>query len=380
MSVSIDDLPLEIIALILSDLDRASLLSVVRTARTLRPHAERLLYRNIDLRRSSQRGAIAFLNTVIRNPRLGSLVYSFCPDAHYLRRQLKKFNDLIPDAVKSFPNLKTFVIGRQDDFHPEWLKMSSSQVTPFHLQHLSLHLPLGHTSSWDVVKFLLQVLQLQPSLLHIAVSLEDDDGWGSCISESGVTDALEMICPSLNTLEGTNAIIRLLLPKGHIKTLRWKCARQGLEPLRPVTDLETDSRLRDTFFTPRLCEAYGRLEHLTLSNQISLLPILSPYLSSLKTLELITIMIIDNPRPYPKHWDEALFLGAIGGMKHLEVLEVTWVGAALPRHDIDPKVIFATCRNLKRFAIKKRSTAGTVYTADCMQRGTDGSAHYVAQV
>ena len=186
---------------------------------------------------------------------------------------------------------------------------------------------------------------------------------------------METIHPSLNILECTNAIIRLLLPKQCVKSLYWECDRPEDEPLRRVADLEMDLRLRDTFFTPGLCEAYGRLENLVLHRKISLFPILSPYLSSLKTLELIAFMIMDDRDPHSVQYNQALLLQAIGEIKTLEVLEVSWMqDSSIVK--LDPKVIFATCRCLKRFSLNVRDNR-TVYRADSVEKGEDGSSQYI---
>lgn len=380
MSPSIYDLAQELVALILSDLDMRSLSSVLQTAHFLRPHAEYLLYRRVDLREGSasyERNA-AFLTTIIRNPRLGGLVISFHPQIITDRKLHltggRGLTDLLADATPYLPNLETFALSHDHSGFPKCLQWDPSQAPPFQLRRLALHLRWGFSIIDTFLTDLVQLLQRQPNLLYISLRLFIDGFFGS-LPSSEDSGAPETVCPSLAILESTNTGIRLLLPKRRVKSLFWRCERSHQEPLRAFCDLETDSWLRNAFFTPGLCEAYGLLENLTISGQVSLLPILSTFLLALKTLQLLISMPIYPDDVYVTEWNQSLFMRAIGEIRNLEVLEVEWIEDV--RASLDPKEIFSSCRKLMHFGLIEESGARVMYSANCMERGAAGVGYSV---
>ena len=379
MSVSIDELPQEIIALIVSYLPKGSLPAVLRTARFLRPHAERLLYRSVDLHAgpTSQTRTIDFLIKVVRNPRLGSLVSSFYPDVvnyHMALASTGEFVDLLPYAMRFLPNLKTIALG-QGHWIPKCLRWHPTQTPPFQLRRLALRtLHIRDSDVPELGRDVLQLLQKQPDLRHVSLSLP---AYSHPCPFPETPHVLEKICPALEVLEGTNSVIRLLLPKRRVKSLLWECDRPYREPLRSPRSLETDLRLRDDLFTPDLCEAYGRLENLVIYEQMSLLPILSAFLKSLKTLLLSVNAFIDSDDPQSVQSEESLLLGAIGEMENLEVLAITLMGKSDIR--LHHRAVFSASKKLKHFAFFLGGNGQILEKPVFMERGADGAIYPVAR-
>jgi len=379
MSVSIQKLPPEIFPSILSYLDRPSLFAVLTTARFLHPHAEYLLYRRVDFREGpvSNTQTIGFLVSVVQNPRLGSLVSSFYADVVNHQMDIPSTSklsvDLLPYAMKFFPNLKSIALSQfsLNGMIPECLRWPPNQAPPFQLERLALE--IRRPRGFQFAEHLLQLLQHQPALRHLSLIFSMPSIWSDPLLGTTPADP-EDICPSLEMLEGTNSVIQLLLPKRRIKSLFWECTRpyRG-EPLCSA-DLEEDSHFRDSFFTPGLCEAYGHLENLVMYDQIWFIFILSTYLKSLKTLLLSISVTLQSEKP---HWDEGAFLRAVGEMENLEVLVVTF----LQESDVglDPKVVFAASRSLKYFAFTINGRKRSLDRAVFMERRADGAIYPVGQ-
>jgi len=166
-------------------------------------------------------------------------------------------------------------------------------------------------------------------------------------------------------------VIPLLLPNGRVKSLLWDCDRPSQETLCTPADLDTNLRLRDELFTPELCEAYGRLENLVIYDQISLLPVLSMFLSSLKTLLLSTLVPLHNNNQKSAQCDERVFMRAIGEMGNPEALAVTWLEDSEVR--LDPETLFAASRSLRYFAFSVDGEARSFQSRIYMERCADGT-------
>ena len=393
-SAPIETLHQEIVATVVSYLDKPSLLALLRTKRFLRPHAEYQLYRRVDFRpevtkhrwnpylsygrdntrAQIQRSAVDFLLAIVNNRRLGTLVRSFYPgevdeDVIVTGTGVERTVDLLPYAIENdfFPNLKSIAL-----YHPRTIL--GCPKSPCQLERLGIYIqnPIGFPRD------LPDVLQHQPGLRHFSLMFAKSTILVGAFSSSKAP-APKDLCPALEVLEGPNSAIQFLLPNhARIKSLFWECTRpykgEWLDPhgRRPDVALRAvDVDLRDSFFTPELCEAYGRLENLVLSNQIWFLPLLSPYFKSLKTL-LLSIKVAVRSQRAP--WDERLFLRAIGEMKSLEMLVVTWGQDYDPDEKyLDPEVVFgaASKTNLKYFAISVHGR-GSAHVPVFVERQEDG--------
>jgi len=373
--MSIDELPQEIIFLIISYLDNASLLSVIKTARFLRPQAEYALYRRVDIHEGqmSQTRTIDFLIAVVRNPRLGNLVYSFHPhnvNYHMALASTGEFVEILAYGTKFLRNLKTLMLRRLHGGIPQYLHWNFFQIPPFQLQRLLLRFRYtGIQNASTLCRDLLQLLQCHPRLRHLCLYLPVEPSWGDAKLFS------KAFWPSLEVLEGTDAVIPLLLPKGRVKSLLWDCDRPQQTSLRSARDLDTDPCLRNTFFTPELCEAYSRLENLVIYDQITLLPILSKFLSTLKTLLLSVWVPSSRDDQLSSQWDERLFMGAIREMRNLEVLAVTWLRDS--DVGLDHKAVFVASRSLKYFSFVVNGDCQILQSPVYMGRGANGDVYPV---
>ena len=377
--MSLYELPQEIVSLIVWYLDKPSLVAVLRTAHFLRPHAEHLLYHKVDLHTGpmSQTRTINFLIRVVRNPRVGSLVSFFYPELvnyHIALSSTGEFVDLLPYAMRFLPNLKTLAL-RQADEIPKCLRWHPNQDPPFQLERLALRFVLIQ----DLPKCgrdVLRLLQKQPSLRHLCLGLPSYMQWGdhSPMPDAERSDVMKLF-PSLEILEGTNSVVRLLFSKRRVKSLLWECDRPYREPFRLPRELETDSHLRNGFFTPELCKAYSHLEHLVIHEQISLLPILSTFLKSLKTLLLSVGVPIDDEGS--DNADGSPLLRAIVEMGNLEALAITLTGESSIR--LHHYTVFAAAPKLKHFAFLVGGRGQVLQMPVFMERGTDGTIYPVAR-
>jgi len=388
MSTSLDEIPHEILSSIVSYLwkDPKSLLSLLKTARFLHPHAEYHLYHTVDCAGGTSRAqTVRFLKTIELHPRLGSLVTSFYPyiiEHNSPFEQPKEFVDLFLSAMRFMPNLKSLKFVQDRHEVPKALQWGQgvdlSQHLPFQLDRLEVRLewyPFAFWDDWDPQRFaedLLQLLQHQEALRHFSLVLDmDREQGGQAITSLPSEDSLEQwreACSSLEVLEGTNSTMRLLLPNTqNVKALFWQYDSFNAESFRSPNDLDTDHVLREDFFTPSHCEAYGRLENLAIGRQITLLPILSTYLTSLETLVLIA-EVSRLGRPGSDGPEEGLFMQSIGALKQL----VTLVVIQSCDLNLDYEAIFAACGKLQRLSLCELRDGEHCFESVAMERSEDG--------
>ena len=291
--------------------------------------------------------------------------------------------DLLIDAMKFMPNIKSLRLIQDLYEMPRVLRWDSESHAPFQLDRTEVRLerqnyPLGpKLGGWDPQRFewdLLQFLRHQHTLRHFSLILElDDIGTSDRVTTKVDSEQWREACSSLQVLEGRNRTIRLVLPHTQrVKALFWEYDRSYREPLRSPGDLDTDNVLKEDFFTPGHCEAYRRLEHLVLSRQISLLPVLSTFLSSLKTL-LMTIKVspLGASDSDSDRWEEeGSFMRAIGGLTELVMLVI--IQDCSDDLKLDYQRIFATCRKLQRLAIWEGEDGHLSLGPVSMERGRDG--------
>ena len=188
-------------------------------------------------------------------------------------------------------------------------------------------------------------------------------------------------CRSLEVLEGSRTVVRLLLPGATgVKAVFWKFGHHRSEERSWASGWDAAQILEESwgwgdFFTPDLCEAYGRLEHLFIAFQIHMLPVLVPFLTSLKTLVLYIAKCPFFLMNLEKEERKRLLLDTIVQIGNLETLAIIQG----PRLDVDPEpeVVFARCPKLRELvcatcdSIAIRSTDEIV----SMERGADGTVH-----
>lgn len=389
MSAHLEAIPYEILSAIVlysAEFDPYSLFSLIKTSRLLRHHAERHLYRVIDLSDTSIDFTIRFLKTIELYPRIGNLVASFHPDTfkfHGPSKQPKEYVDLFLSATRFMPNLKTLQITQDCHEVPKALQWNHSTQPPFRLDRLRVRFEwtpwaVKDSVSWDPQRFtreLVQLLQHQKALRHFSLVLPTDtEILGRVVPSLSPGESVEEwreACSSLEILEGTNTTVRLALPNTQkVKALFWQCETTGdiPEPFRSPSNLEMDAVLKESFFTPGHLKAYGRLENLVILQQISILPLLSTYLSSLKTLLLISPKS-SLDREESMVGQAELFLQAIGGLTHLTTL-VLMHSRDL---NLDYERIFAACGNLQRLGIWRWKDRKLFPGSISMERGADGS-------
>ena len=384
--ISLDAIPYEILSWIVwySAEDPESLFSLIETSRFLRHHAERYLYRTIDLSSGTLDVTLRFLKSIQLHPRIGSLVTSFHPyTVEYGNHgePPEEYINLLMNAATFMPNLKTLIIVQNRYEVPKALQWDQNAQPPFQLDRLGVQLdrtPSTWTAwhVWDPLKFrkeLVQLLRCQKTLRHFSfVQDKDRKRGGQVIPGLSPEESVEewrKACSFLEVLEGTNTTVRLLLPNTQkVKALFWHYDRRGTEPLRSPSYLETDPNLEEHFFTPGHREAYGRLENLVISRQISLLPILSTYLTSLKTLVLI-IQVSTLGKPESTVDEEDLLMQAFGGLPYLEILVVM----QKEKLNLECERIFAVCGKLRRLALWEFDNGDIVFGPVSVERGSDGA-------
>ena len=405
----IETLAEEIVASIVSYLDRPSLLALMQTKRFLRPHAEYELYRRVDFRASDmdmdknrsvafqsldwrsgkkRKPSVRFISQIGKNPRLGTLVRSFYIQSIQCQELVTVTKDgrttgLLSNAVNFMPNLKNIAMYHPDEipaclFQAQWPTVSwECKIPPFKLERLGLDIRRPKVTL-DFPDRLRRVLLCQPTLRQFSLMFSKDAVLEDDPFSKAVGPAREYLCPDLEVLEGTDSVVQYLLPnRPRIKYLFWECMRpykgESLDHQQVGGTLgDVDVDFRDSFFTAELCEAYGRLENLVFSEQIWFLPLLSPYLKSLKTL-FLCVGALPELESEMAPLDDKLFLRTIGEMQNLEMLVVSWEqDADAEEIPLDPAVVFkAASKNLKYFAISDRVT-GNEYGPAFLERREDG--------
>ena len=384
MSNSLDQVPAEIISSIVSHLDDTSLCVTARTALSLQPHAERLLYLKVDLTDTVAPSAQnmrdrtkTFLRTITENFR-GLGCHTISLGAHYFGDY--KLHEYLPQGLEGpttprYTNPYAYAFIRMPNLTAIkllWIDTSLSNVlVPYDdpsrtkLNHFCVN--FRDISEEDMRKtsgYLFQYLKDQPHL-HCLSLFFPNDVWvsppgiaGPILPEYSVDTVAAGLCHSLEVLEGNDMVVRLLFPGRRVKKLLWRChfTTGEIEDFRPPASLNAYPTFCNPYFTPEMCEAYGRLEHLAIFDRLSLFPLLSPFLTSLTSL-----LIHEYPERIGRQpiWDDSRFLEALGNIAKLETLVVT-PGADVSEFwewpdDREPEEeqIFNVCHSLKSLVFLK---------------------------
>lgn len=412
MSPFPDQVPGEIISNIASYLGCASLCAIARTAVSLQPHAERLLYLEVDLTKHPVLGlynwdlrdklratTLMFLRTISQNSRrLGRHPISFGAyyfDDHEAGEPLlpglhdpetPRYSNLYAYAIMLMPNLTALKLLTMDT-------RLSNVLIPYDdplrrkLGHLCLKFRGG--TKEDLMKTsddLVQYAKCQPQLRCLSLFFHDDTPSSDlpriadpyCLEDHSGLDAADLF-RFVDVLEGSNTAIRLLLPGRTVKSLLWCCHFSSDKDFNPPTELDPYPAFCKPYFTPAMCQAYGKLEHLAVIDQLPLFPFLTPFLTSLTTL-----FVHEYPERIGRDaiWEDSSFLGALKKLDKLEMLVLIpgtdvsefweWPDDQVP----EEQPIFDACRSLKLLVILKFGhfedwAGGVVYIPFVYERDCD---------
>lgn len=333
--MNFSDLHSELRRLILSQLDRASLLSVIQTSRFLRHEGEELLYSVVTFRSDKNREsgrAKLFIRSIIRNPTLGQLVNDltlpmffddwFYPSIHGSDQQ-KNPSALVRTVWRGMPNLKSLDL----KLPRSGIQYFLSQTPTFKLDRLKLDALVGPAPLSEAQ--ILHILQSQPQLRHLSlpsgplptssssVTTSRETELGEAQVQSDVaTNAFQNVCRNIKILEGRDWTVFTFLPGRKVDHLSWTAKDES--PFRPSTP-------QQDIFTPTLCDAYSRLQNLSLQHNVSSLSKMAPHLTSLTGLVL---HIDEDPT---RMFKSRTLQKAIEGIKDLQTLVLVIHATMTPR-------------------------------------------------
>ena len=319
--MSLERLAQETIGSILAKLDKRSIIAAICTAKFMRREGERLLsgvvtfHFDEDRRdKLARRKEMNFVRAIVWNPELGLYVREltlnidfpdwFYPSVH--GSDLEKNPSAITRAIKSMPNLKVLDL----DVLCPWSRTSTAFLeypTPFKLKKLKLNVHHEFMFTKDQI---VRVLQNQPNLQHFALPLGPRPGLIKEAKAEGPSAAmacvdLRGVCPLLEVLEGGYWAVLTLLPGRRAKHLSWM----------GNSNLPCGIYSTATFLAPFLCEAYSRLEIISLRYSSSGFLQLAPHLTSLKCLVLHDQRI----------WDASLHSRISGAVRQIIGLERVFI-------------------------------------------------------
>jgi len=408
-TISFTDLPQEILVSIASVLtgviNRSCLVALLKTARFLRPAAEYVLYHTVECWKSRS-CTVKFIRTITSNGRLGLLVRSFAP--YKVPHNDHKYHDDVAIAMRSMPNLKSLKVGNDIFQLPRPLRRISEwgvEVQPFQLERLEVDLGFVREilkKTWypsQLGQDLLRLLQRQRSLRQLRLNIKGDlpsdmvppeSHWTDLSMASSKPKPLDQIkvsqwrkaCASLEVLEGSRTAIRLLLPGATgVKAVFWHFGQRRSEERTWASGWDAARIVEEGWgdlFTSELCEAYGRLEHLVVAYQIYMLPVLVPFLTSLKTLVLY---IAGSPfifLGWGEEEEKSALLDTIVQISNLETLAIIQEPRRGINFDLEPQVVFARCPKLREFVCMTCDmwADGEDAIIVAMERGKDGTVRH----
>ena len=399
--LSLDKLPGEVISHIIFFLDNPALVASTRAAKVMRPHAEHHLYRTIEfpdkidfdgfLPAASEPGLL-FLRAILANPRLGQLVIHFTFDAwRYIELTAEDPAQTVAahtDAVSPIPEAVS-ILERAVGLMPNLgLLKLSTLPNSFHLpsfqqlRKLCVRFVNFHETSSIALEHseILHTLRNNRGLQQLSLFAFDNYQPSQARLEN-IESSFRDVCPVIQVLEGENTVIRAILPGRNVKRLFWVLDQHSEEQWWIDTG---DGRLQHALFTPALCEAYRRLEELVvMSSDMSLLPLLAPHLSALKSLLLWQTGVQIIGIKGSKIFLHEKFLGAVGQIENLERLVVASGDGDDEEGDpanrvtqVDYEAIYAACKKLKILVflpgpamyVYQRDSEGSIQT---IQRRSD---------
>jgi len=389
--LALDGLPGETLSHITSFLDTTSLATAIRTTKFMRPHAEYHLYRTVEFPdviglgsslatpSAARFNGRLFLRTILANPRLGQLVIHFTFDvASYIASQVEALRQVEVSLVYLVLPIREVIhmLARAVGFMPnlECLNLSTIPIpvclpSPRQLRRFCVRfVNFGHTRSIILEDpKILEVLRNNRGLRQLSLFGFDDLQPSQARLEI-IASSFRDLCPSLQALEGGNTVVRAILPERNITRLFWvlephseeqRCINAGGE------------RPQHALLTPALCKAYRRLTDLALmSSDVSLLPLLTPHLNSLKSLLLWQTGVQIIGIKESKFFMRDKFLRSVGQIDDLETLFVAsgesgdeGFDSAGQVVEVDCDIIFATCKRLKTLTFMV-GTAIYIYQKD----------------
>ena len=308
--------------LILSKLDKPSLLAVIQTSKFLRRDGEELLYSVVafDSTSDDSERAKLFLRSIVRNPSLGPLVNDLTMPMRFVDwfypstnegDQKKSPSALTRTVWKGMPNLKALDLQ---------IIKTGGYIPGFIFEHPVFQLDRLKLDAWWpglTEEHVLHVLQNQPELRHFALpsnprlSSRSESGHGILAEVGGhgeLVDGFKGVCGKLKVLEGGDWVVGTLLPGHKVKDLLWTFEGNS----RPGFTASSIPKL--SFLTPSLCNAYARLEYLSLRHNVPNIRQMARHLTS-----LIGLVLHIDEAPLQMFKSRSI-PNAIGEMKELETI------------------------------------------------------------